>query len=341
MMSLIINAVIITGIFHCYQGLKSSWKQGQSYLKNQEIHHIVFQYLKKDIQTAGYRGCRTRDMSFPLYPCYSAYNSEYRHFRFDQTLFGFQASSGNCYGKMPPTACERVEQDSSVLILYNVPQKIMPILEKLKNTSDPLPVSNPIIQKKSLALVSDCLQGDLFIVTDFDEGKIYHQKILGLNQTEHFSKCYSDNAEVVELQTVAYYLAKPLRYQNQKNDKNQKLSLFRDDFLNPAEEVVADILSMEIAYGILPENIENKLKKSEIQYKKAEQIINWHKVVSVRLKIVTELEKNWEIEFALRNRLDPDVYVSHVNRFFFPVTSCHNSTCLGAHGFKIDYGVSG
>lgn len=330
MLSMLLTLIITSTVFIGFQGVKKAFEQSQIYLKNQEIHAIITQYIKTDVQSAGYRGCLGRDPAFPLYRCYSSYSPEYRLLKGEQTVFGFQTSKEDCLAKMPQTACERVAAESPVLILYRVPRKIMKLTKPQKHAEDPISVSEAFLQKKSLALISDCQQGDFFIATDIQENageaQILHQKILGLNETPVFSKCYNENAEVVELQTVAYYLATPerlrhtLKHTKDINTLNKvkllntpKLSLFRDDFLHAAEEIITDIIALDFSYGVLKGG---SSKQAEIIYKSAEQIQDWHKVLSLRVNITTEYEEHWEIEFAFRNRLDSDIHTFDIARIF-------------------------
>lgn len=316
--------MVINGSFQWFTWVKREWVETRKHKRNQEFKKIFFQFIQQDVQSGGYRGWRSSDVGLPLYKNYSDYTEAYRYFRFDQTIFGFTATPGHCYGKMPKTACERMKDNAHVLVIYNVPKGFAKLKYNLPDLNAPLITETATdIQEKSLVLISDLDQGDLFIATHIAGNTLQHKKILGMNSQSELSKCYALGTEVVELQTVAYYLGTPERLkqdihsvgglksavglkknrsttnfgrnQMRKTEKVKHYSLFRDDFLHPAQELISEIQELNFLYGVE--------ETSEIRYLNAIEIRNWSEVKSVRIQVTMANGACWQTDISLRNRI--------------------------------------
>jgi len=298
-MGLLFSAVLMMGTLHGYQIAKTKLCLNKETAAFLDIGRTAFLYWTRDIQASGYRGCRTRDITFPIAALYSEYNRAYSYFRFDQPLFGFSATLANCYGKMPASACGRVREGTDVLIVYNVPQKMNRLARRLERPEELLETREPHhIQKDSLVLVSDCQQGDLFIANDVDSTQIRHDRILGTNKTNRLSKAYDQDAEVVELQTVAYYIGTPERFlEHNRMDMRPQFALFRDDFLHSAQEIISEVADLQVEYGLRGGTDSKRL------YKKTNEMRaqDWPFVVSLRLTLIAHNKRLWKYEISPRN----------------------------------------
>lgn len=295
---------------------KTQWIQKQSYEKA-DIFHTSLQFLLKDIQKSGYRGCRSTDLQFPIRRVYDSNNPNYQYFRFDRALYAFKASLGLCYGKLPHSVCEQIKPDSEVLILYNIPQKITHLKHEQKSREDTIvTLEKPEIWENSLVLISDCQAADVFITPLIKDNIIFHPKVIQKNSSDAFSKAYGLDALVTELQTVAYYVArseprfeKTLNTQNVQNNINNlsninnnedaNYALFRKDFIHRSDELVKGVVDLKFEFAIRDKN------NQTTHYVNSEQMQeeNWPKVGSVRIHIKTNHEETLFYEIALRNRI--------------------------------------
>lgn len=319
LMGISIGALLLTSVTQWVMLSKKTFLMHRSQVHFLDAGQTVMQYLLRDIHRAGYRGCRSSDLSFPLNKGYSDWNKDFGYLSENQTVFGFFASPGVCYGKMPVTACKRIKENSAVLIVYHVAQRINPLLSAMKKTNDPLMLNAQHgIHKGALVLISDGYQGDFFIANRIQEGFIFHENRIGLNKSDALSKAYAKEAEVVELQTVAYYLGIPERFSKtdylNKHSKNIKpyFSLFRDDFLQSAQEIITGVRDVEFEYAIqIPSD-------GQLRYYKPEAISseNWPLVQAVRIHLELEGKQTFSFEIALRNRLLTYSYVDFFNTYF-------------------------
>jgi len=156
-------------------------------------------------------------------------------------------------------------------------------------------------------LISDGVQGDLFVLSNERKKpgeKIFHEAGSQSNNTNYLSKLYQKNAEVVELQMLAYYLGTPPRERLNPQAKTT-YSLYRDDLVHAhgAEEIAVGITDFQVKYGVFD-------PVQGIVYRASNAIADeqWAFVRSVRINIEVDStsKKNsktiWEYEFAIRNR---------------------------------------
>ena len=132
---------------------------------------------------------------------------------------------------------------------------------------------------------------------------IDHDYVIGINTRAELSKLYEKSAEVTELKTVAYYLASPKR--GKKSDWITQTgkpiyALYRDDFVHDAQEIISGLVTWDLQYGLFVENLCSLKYKDSTEIKETE----WENIRSVRIKIKTENEQDWEYTTAVRNRYD-------------------------------------
>ncbi len=326
LMGLALSALLIASAMQGVMIAKKTFQAHRSQMHFLDTGQSAIRYFMRDVQAGGYRGCRSADPSFPLTKHYSDWNKAFGYFRQDRVVFGFIASPGTCYRKIPISACKRIKENSPVLIIYQVAQKINPLIQSMKKADDPLvlPMHHGI-HNGALVLISDAYQGDMFIANRVQGPILFHEKILGFNNNGSLSKAYSTKAEVVELQTVAYYVGKPERFLhmnlNQPISNKTSFALFRDDYLQNAQEIIAGVTHVEFEYAL------QKTAGGNIQYYKSEDILeeHWPLVSSLRIHLTMENQKSWSFEIALRNRIIPYFNLSAIDSHFMDFYSYGNA----------------
>lgn len=300
--------MILLGAIHWYQVSKISQLAEKHKKQNLDIGRTLFQFIRHDLQSSGYRGCRTQDQSFPIRRNFEKNGIPYKFLKTDRAVFGFKADVGVCQQHIPQKFCDNIRKKTDVLIIYNIAQKINFLKQTMVNPEDVLFIqAGGRIQKNAMVLVSDVQQGDFFIANDVENEKIFHQ--VGANSTAVLSKPYKQGTEITELQTIAYYLGIPER----SSAFRGTYSLFRSDIRQKAEEIVEGVVNFSVEYGLFESNDPSRAGACEkFQYYTAAEIgpEQWALVRMVRLKIETKgeayygiLQKNsrWEYAFAVRN----------------------------------------
>lgn len=297
---MMLGLVIVAVAMQWCQVLKISNFSEKSNKEALDIARTVFQFIRRDLQSSGYLGCRTMDQNFPIRRNFEEKGNANQFLRTDRVVFGFESAVGECQRHIPKKFCDHLKKNADVLVIYNVPQKIHLLKVPMAKPEDAIFVSEKgTIQKDSMVLISDALQGDFFIANDVIHEKIFHQS--GKNTTGTLSKCYKTNAEVTELQTLVYYLGIP----NRPTARFGTYSLFRSDIWQRPEEIVEGVVDFSVEYGLFEPG-------EGIQYYAASEIKpeQWAFICMVRLKIETKGEvyhgisqENhiWEYTFAIRN----------------------------------------
>jgi len=284
-----LGMIVILGAIHWHQILKKTLMIQKEKRRDLHAGRTVFQFFMNDLENSGYRGCRTLDDNFPVHRLFVNFASPMCFFRMDRKVFGFHATSGNCLNKMPKKVCKRVKENSDVLVIYNIPQAIHFLKRNMKRTNEVLYVEGEHhIRRGSVVLISDCLQGELFIAEETEAGSIFHRKTIQTNFTDSFSKLYQKGAEITELQTVAYYLGVTVR-----EGRLGTYSLYRDDLLHEAEEILDKIVDFQVRFGVL-------VSPDVFQYKDVSEIRDdqWSmiKTVYVRVKVANPLERDKKLQ---------------------------------------------
>lgn len=318
LMNLLISISVSMLLMHCalqwWQIIKKTELGFQKKITELNTSRTILQFMHLDFENAGYLGYRTHDEGFPINQIAQEENpiqlpSDRR------VVYGFKTTPGLCQLQgFSRQICERVKANSDFLVIYNVAQNITPLKQRMTSPLEALRTKEKSgIRAGSLVLIADLLQGDLFIANDVRNEWLFHQTTGGKNRTEALSKAYGEKAEVVELQTLCYYLGIPSRAQNAQISR--KSVLFREDLRHGPEEIAENVEKFEVEYGIFT-------RENGVQYRKAQEISmeDWIFVVSVRLKItLSDLPdplKETYYEFSIRKRRNFNFNASlYVNDF--------------------------
>ena len=308
LVSMTLGLMMLVAAMQWYYVSKNSYFLEKNKKEILDRGRTLFQFVRHDLKVSGYRGCRTQDKNFPIRRNFEKHGTPYKFLKTDRAVFGFKAVAGLCGQHVPQKFCDSMPKNSDVLVVYNIPQTINVLQHSMLNPDDPIFIeAGGRIQKNAMVLISDLQQGDFFIANDVKDEKIFHQ--LGLNSSFLLSKSYQKDAEITELQTIAYYLGLP--------DRSSALlgtySLFRSDIRQKAEEILEGIVDFSVEYGFFESNnasVEGTAQK--FRYETAAQLKSeqWALVRIVRLKIETKGEtyhgisqknQHWEYTFAIGN----------------------------------------
>jgi len=289
LVSLALSLLILAGFFswhHVVKTLLIESKEKRSYLNTGST---ALQLMMNDLSRSGYRGCRSMDENYPVRLHAVSHVGSYQFYRLDTAVIGFVAN-GACRFQLPETACERIKTGSDVLVIHNIPHRVTALKQPIINADAEVYVTaEGSIRKRSLVLVNDCYAADIFVATSVDKDHVQRKISSKRNQSRQLSKAYQAGTEVVELESVAYYVS----------DEN---TLFRDNLFNKAEEILTGVDSLQIEYALAEGD-------GRIQYLRSEKlkVSDWPWVVGVRVKLTTERAKVWEYEFSIRNRRHSDL----------------------------------
>ncbi len=147
-----------------------------------------------------------------------------------------------------------------------------------------------------IVIVSDCTSADMFQITgptDPDTTGTLNHNIGAVSQgpgnaTQNLSKTYADDAEILKLETLVYYIGR------QNNDPNNPPALFRKRLQQGvlvAEELVDSVESMQVSYG---EDTDND--GAVDLYSKADTVIDWPNAAALRVGLLVRTPSNVDTE---------------------------------------------
>jgi hypothetical protein len=294
LMSLALSLVVLAGLFHWHYLLKIILIDSKDKREGLNTGRTVLQFMMNDLKYSGYLGCRSRDDNYPVRSHVASYESPYKFHRVNTAVVGFVATPAHCARRLPESACQRMKEGSDVLVIYNIPRHLTFLKYPLLNLEDDFIVDNAkSIRPLSLVLINDCYAADIFTVIKVNEGKISREKSPRLNESNLLSRAYAVGAEVVAVDSVAYYVGKTTR----QKENQVVLSLFRDDLFQEAEEIIEGVTTLKMEYVLTGDD-------GHIHYQSSANIVekDWPSVVGVRVTVITDKEVRWIYEFSIRNR---------------------------------------
>lgn len=296
-LSMSIGLLLILIVLYQYQSIRKVVLRFSGHLEMAEKTREIIQFLGNDLHYSAYRGPRTRDPSFPVYVHFDSRSHPYLHQ--DRAVQGCESPAA-CVQHLPPSAMARAKPQSNLFIVYNIPKKIQAIAQTMQNPSGVIKLEHPTaLRAGSVILVSDGLSSDCFIATALQGLTLFHGQTPYGNRRDYLSKAYPKGSELMELQSVAYYLGRPLR---SKPDP-ETFSLYRDDLCHEAEEIAEGIKAMHIEYAIW-----EPLRGLRFAAASALSDQHWPWVIGLRVELAFHQPSSWSYDFAIRNgtRADRD-----------------------------------
>ncbi len=273
-----------------YQRLGKTMLRFSPHLAIAEKTREIVQFLGNDLRLSGYLGPRTRDPSCPIYRQLDPLRHAW--LRQDRAVFGC-ASIERCGVSLGAGAMARLKAHSPIIIIYNIPKAIQRLSQVMDGPSGVMKLEDQTtLRAGSVVLVSDGLASDFFIASAVQGRILFHAQTPYTNRSSFLSKAYPKGAEVVELQTVAYYLGLPSRSSKDHNT----FSLYRDDQCHEVEEITEGIVGMKLEYAVLE-------PAKGLRFAAADQLLekDWPWVSGVRLHIDFHQYPSWSYDFAIRN----------------------------------------
>lgn len=294
MICLSLGMIVLFNAMIGYQVVKKYYLQHKATQQVLHTARTAFQFLARDLEASGYRGVRTREPHFKLHTHMRVRMDNTHLYAVDRRLvFGFSMYAHPMYA-----------EGRDVLMIYDVPRKRYRLGMDQVNANEAIHIlGKNDIRKGALILISDYLQSDLFIANDVIHDSIFHNSSGVENVTSAFSKSYKtkDNTEIVELQTIVYYLKKFSAH-------SATYGLYRENVLlsGSAQELLQDIIGFQLKYGIWNPETKRVDYYSAEHHRENQSNVFWPNVISVQITLTilnqyTQKEESFETEIALRN----------------------------------------
>jgi len=273
-----LSLLLLGGVIAIFASSRVSYETNDKLARIQENGRFALDQLVRDIRSAGFVGCARA----PTYVSTSLNNSNLLQWNFlDGPVRGFQATD-DAWDPALDASLSAAAAGSDVLVLRIPRREAQPLrlTTSMASGTDALtvPAVTNGVRVGDIALAYSCEAQAYFQVTSFAGGRIEHASLSALqpgNSSDDISYAFRENAEVIPVQTVAYFVAPSTADAN-------ATSLWRRTALNNPEELVEGIERMELQFG-LDTNGDSVVD----QYVTADAVdTNWASVFSVRVALL-------------------------------------------------------
>lgn len=271
LIALVVGLILLSGVIQLLINSNNAFRIQNSLSRIQEDGQFAIQYLGNDIRNTDFWGC-LQDTTW-ITNHLNTGGSVYYVFN-----VGLQGTANQATGGSIVAGTDTITISTAAPV-GGLNQVIAPFGPAI--TSPVTTNASTNLAQGSIVLVSDCLQGDIFQVTNAtaSTGSLEHATGVGSpgNATNTLSKVYNAGAFVYLPYTNTYSI---------QNDASGNPGLFLTT-ASGTQEIVNNIENMVILYG---EDTDNDGTAN--RYVRANQVTNMTNVVSVRISIVVRSFEN-------------------------------------------------
>ena len=280
MVAMAISLVLMAGVVAIFLSSRTTYETTDRLSRIQESGRFALDMLVRDLRSAGYLGCSRRaGLTNTLNNATSPF------WDFATPVYGFDAQGSawlpvldTSAGGVAPGASTTAGADVIVIRLPRPTTQPVRVIALMADTTDAVQIANttPLpINAGDIVQVSDCSGRAVFQVTSAAGGVLQHGAGAGTpgNLSADLEYAFTTTAELVPLQSVAYYLA-------DGSTPGAGTSLWRKvGGPAAAEELVEGVEQLQILYG--------RRNGNEVQYLRADEVgANWGEIVTVRVALL-------------------------------------------------------
>lgn len=280
LLAMALSAVVITLLVQVYLTTQNFNRITNDLAHFQEDLRMVSYNLTKNIQMAGYVGCiGIKDLQLKNHTTFE--------FNAQNIIRGFDSQSVPSYLK------GKVLTGTDVIIVQRAGDDPTILTALVAPNADSITVkNNPATQDNKMLLISDCVNGDLFIAKNEIGDRIYLA-------SGKIGQAYQNKALITEISRfaeLAYFVAPTGDYDVKGNPIYSLYFLLNKN--GDKQELITGISGMNIQYGV-DESGSGKI--TAYYTTKQMQESQWEKVIAVLIALKYE-NKDWKIYVRLRER---------------------------------------
>jgi type IV pilus assembly protein PilW len=297
MVALTLGLVLMGGVLQIFLSNKQTYRMQEAHARLQENGRFAMEKLSRDIREAGYWGCATRDVSASLKTTLNTLGTYQDYFYdFTRIVEGFEWTGSAWTPAADDTNVFKkafkgdVDTPGSDIFTVRAPLgSSVRVTAPMANSLGTLSISaNNELKQFGIVVISDCTSATIMEITNADPdppitsplehsqgsghpGNSARAGTPGNNISDLKGAVYGDDAEVVKIGTISYYV---------RIGDSGLPGLYRREGDFNAEELIEGVENMQILYG------ETDADFSPISYLPANSVGDWANVVSVRLSLV-------------------------------------------------------
>lgn len=286
MIAVVLALLLMAGVFSVYLSTKTTYRFQRGVSEIQENGRFANYFLTKEVRNAGYAGCPNlksitprMNVDFSTIGVTPAFTVSLDDAISGHELTGEIPAPGWTAPFLP--ASGTVLDDTDVFTIQFAAECGAVLTANMATDNANIQVIAPNtcnFQANDILLISDCIAADVFAATSVSSGTgqqtIAHSN--AGNTTASLSKVYGPNAELLQLQSMTYFLA----------NSNGQPSLWRRlnhraTGANNPEMLVSGVESMQLQYGVDTDN-----DRTVEQYQTANAVTDWGAVVTARIALL-------------------------------------------------------
>ena len=309
MVAIVIGLILLAGVSSVMVSTKRTYNTQDSLGRLQENARIAMVILERSLRNAGYIGCNINPSNIT-----SVIDSSSDPYSFNLTnLLEGSESGGNWYPSGATLASTLKDGSGNPItpragtdLLYirgAESDGTLQLQDKMNKQSASLKVNQPSgIADGEILILSDCSSTDIFQATGVNTSGGFDNILHNTGSTvpgnvmleggAKLSKNYGTDAKLMSFQSTIYYIG---------TGKSGEPALFRRRISTTGtfttEELVEGIENLQVLYG----EDTNSDRVADV-YRKADAVVNWGNVVTVRFGIIARALANLNADRRTANR---------------------------------------
>jgi type IV pilus assembly protein PilW len=276
MIAMTISTVLLGGVIEVFLASKQAYRLQESQARMQENARFLFAILSNSIRQAGYTGCNSRK---PGAITNTLNNASDHAYRFGTALEGYEAETSSWSPTVDAAITSPLVGNDIIVIRGALDSGIRVVTPFMNTSSASLRVtSGNDLEQEDIVMVTDCSAASILQISNAtpSSGSLVHNTgnvVSPSNATSNLGKIYRDDAEIIKMETRAYYI---------RTGANGLPAIYQRIGLNAAEELIEGVEGMQILYGEDTDNDSNSDR-----FLSADQV-DMEEVVAVRISILLQ-----------------------------------------------------
>lgn len=284
LVAMAIGVIAIGGVGMVLVSSANVYRVSDGRARLHENARFSLRLMEQDVRMAGYMGCFNAAM-FPTRFINLVQDPANFENAYELTVGGHEANAtdwspaleaGIGQGGHAPIA------GNDVLVVRGPTGRSLPLSDTMATTSVPIPLASVEgLTVGGLAIVADCSEANLFVVTQIPaDKKVVHAA--SKNSSPKLSRVFSNDqgATVTPVATVSYFVAAA------GSGVAGRRSLWRQQDLLAAEEIADGVQQMQVEYGI-----DTDADQAANQFVTADEV-NASPVVAVRVSLLLQSQQS-------------------------------------------------
>jgi type IV pilus assembly protein PilW len=314
MIAVTLGILLSTAVVQVFLATSTSSKMLDSMAQIQENARFAMRFLSREIRMAGYMGCSSIGAaSFNNI----AEPTSIANFSPATALVGFDdVGAGDAMSAVEGTDRFTIRRASDEFV--TITGNLTPDNANIKIEDNSIG-----FVKSDFVMVTDCLNGDMFRITNTPkkkgEGTATLTHANGSNSDNRLSKIYTGEAEVFGFQVTDFFIADTGRKSSAGNPVNalyfQRLTLTSGGVTTGPVELVEGIENMQLSYGV-----DTNADRAVDVYQTGAEVADWATVLSVRIELImygsedNVVGKTGSVNAQLLNDADGDLIANNDGR---------------------------